>query len=570
MTVSTEGKPAEGERDPAAAEAPPDPKRWAALGIVLLAAFMDLLDVTIVNVAIPSIQRDIGAGYAAVSWITAGYALAFAALLITCGRLGDIYGRRKMLLWGIATFTITSVLCGVASDPGMLITARILQGASAALMIPQVLSIIHVTFPASERGKVFGMYGAVGGLAVVSGPVLGGLFVEADLFGLAWRPIFLVNIPVGILGFIGALYLVRESRDTKASRVDPIGVLLATSAVLLLVYPLIQGRENDWPVWGFVMMAGSLLVLAAFIAHQRSVMARGGSPLVALNLFRARSFAGGFSVNLLTNVTNGAFFLMWTLYMQIGLGWSAIHAGLTGLAFFIGLALAAGMAVEYLTPKFGRKVLFAGGLLMMAGATLFVFVSDRYGPDITSWQMAPPLFIMGLGMGYIVAPVLDFALTEVPHSVAGSASGVLNTTQQLGNAVGIALVSVLFLAALPGQSDKGVDYVADDIRQELTTAGVPDPVQDQILAGYRVCVHDRMEEKDSTVVPESCRTEPPAEVPAAAAAEIERVLTEHGADAQAETFSRAYRVGLMWVLGVMAVMTLLMVSLPRFATPQQH
>ncbi|MEK8172880.1 MFS transporter [Streptomyces sp. M19] len=212
-----------------------------------------------------------------------------------------------------------------------------------------MLSIIHVTFPPSERGKVFGVYGAVGGLALISGPVLGGVFIESDLFGWDWRPIFLVNVPVGILGIFAAMAVIRESKSENPLKLDIVGVILATSSVLLLVYPLVQGRELGWPVWTFLMMGGAVAVFALFIAYERKLIARGGSPLIVLDLFKSRSFAGGFSVNLMFNITYGTFFLMWTLYMQIGLGWSAIHAGLTGIPFFIGMALAAGMAVQTLT-----------------------------------------------------------------------------------------------------------------------------------------------------------------------------------------------------------------------------
>ncbi|MFC8830973.1 MFS transporter [Streptomyces sp. NPDC057137] len=547
----------------------PDPKRWLGLGVILFAAFMDLLDVTIVNVAIPSIQRDIDASYAAIAWITAGYALAFAALLITGGRLGDIYGRKRMLLVGLAGFTAASVVCGIAPEPGVLIGARIVQGAAAALMIPQVLSIVHVSFPKEERGKVFGLYGGVAGLAVVLGPVIGGVFVDADFFGLAWRPIFLVNIPIGVITFIAAVAWVRESKAPDAPRLDIVGVVLATSSVLMLVYPLTQGRELGWPVWSFVMMVGSLAVLGVFIAYERRLIARGGLPLISLRLFSTRSFAGGFSVNLLYSIAYGTFFLMWTLYMQAGLGWSAMRAGLTGLPMFLGFMVTAGMAGTTLTPKLGRKVLFGGGIVLIAGALSFFFVGDRYGADISSWQMVAPLFVFGLGMGGVVAPVVDFSLNDVPHKDAGSASGVLNTSGQLGTAIGIALVAVVFLGAIPGQSGRGIDTVEAKVRQELTAVGVQDvPAQDRVLAGYRACTEDRLGESDPNDVPESCR-KAPAGVPAESAGPVQQVLADAVPEVRAESFSRAFGTGLLYVAGLFAVMTALMFSLPRTARPQE-
>ncbi|MFD3499187.1 MFS transporter [Streptomyces sp. NPDC058676] len=547
----------------------PDPKRWLALVVVITASFMDLLDVTIVNVAVPSIQDDLGAGYAAIGWVTAGYTLGFAAGLITGGRLGDIYGRRRMLVIGIAGFTAASLLCGIAATPGVLIGARVLQGVLAAMMIPQVLSIIHVTFPPAERGKVFGVYGAVGGLALISGPVLGGLFVEADLFGLGWRPIFLVNVPIGILGIFAALAVIRESRSEHPLRLDITGMVLSTASVLLLVFPLVQGRELDWPAWTFAMMAGSAVVFAAFLSYERRLVARGGTPLIVLDLFRSRSFAGGFSVNLVFNVAYGVFFLMWTLYMQVGLGWSAIHAGLTGIPFFIGMAAAAGMALQTLTPRFGRKVLFLGGVLLVLGSLLFTLVADRYGTGVASWQMGVPLLVMGMGAGYVIAPVIDFALTDVPNESAGSASGTFNTTQQLGNSIGIALLGVVFLAVLPGQAGAGVDSVAPEVRRELSALGVGEQGQERLLAGFQRCAEDTAEATDPHQVPASCTASPPDGVPAAAAAEAALVLAGHADEAQAETFSRSFRLGMYAVAGLFVVVTLLMTALPRFARPQE-
>ncbi|MFD3505797.1 MFS transporter [Streptomyces sp. NPDC058676] len=567
MTASTEESVTrEPERE--GASSPPDPRRWLALSVVLFAAFMDLLDVTIVNVAVPSIQRDIGASYSAVTWITAGYALAFATLLITGGRLGDIFGRRRLLLTGMAGFTAASLLCGVADSPGVLIAARAVQGAAAALMIPQVLSIIHVSFPAEERGKVFGMFSGIGGLALISGPLLGGVLVDADLFGLGWRPVFLLNIPVGIATFVAALYVVRESRDPDAPRLDITGAVLATLSVLLLVYPLTQGRELGWPAWIFAMLVASFVVLGVFAVHQRRLVAAGRSPLIAPDLFRARSFVGGFGVNLLYSVAYGTFFMMWTLYMQNGLGWSAMRAGLTGLPMFLGLLVSAGTTVQFLVPRFGRKVLFGGGVLLMAGSLALMLTSARYGTDIGSWQMSLPLLVLGLGMGSVLAPVLDFALNDVEHRAAGSASGVLNTSGQLGSAVGIALVGVLFLAVLPHESDGGVDSVQAAVRQDLAAAGVNDrQVQDAVLADHRTCSEDRMGEADPTAVPASCLV-PPGDVTGARGERVAGVLAEHAPQARAETFSRAFQVGMYGVTGLFALMTLLMATLPRHARPQ--
>ncbi|MFI8827728.1 MFS transporter [Streptomyces sp. NPDC053431] len=437
--------------------APTDKRRWIALAIVMTAAFMDLVDATIVNIAIPSIERNLGASFGAIQWITAGYALAFAAGLITGGRLGDIYGRKRLFLVGTAGFTLASALCGVAANQEMLVGSRLLQGAAAALMVPQVLSIVHVTFPAHERGKVFGMFGAIIGLGAVSGPLLGALLTQWNVAGLEWRPIFLINLPVGVAALILGRRFITESKAPKALRLDLVGVALVTVGLLMLIYPLTRGRELGWPVWGHVMMAGSLVVFAALVAYEKHKTRKDGSPLVELSLFRVKSFAAGIAVQLTFGVVMGIFFLVWTLYMQIGLGWSPLKAGLTGVPFSIAVSTAAGLSVQQLVPRFGRKVLQAGALTMAAGILLYFLVAGRYGADIAPWQMILPLVVMGLGMGLIVAPLTDAVLSDVPREHAGSASGLINTTGQMGNALGLGLVSVVFFG------------IVDD-RQPITSA----------------------------------------------------------------------------------------------------
>ncbi|WP_324783278.1 MFS transporter [Streptomyces sp. H51] len=444
--TSTESR---GDTSDTAAESPADRRRWFALAIVMTAAFMDLVDVTIVNIAIPSIRQESGASFSQIQWITAGYALAFAAGLITGGRLGDIHGRKRLFLVGIGGFTLASALCGFAASPEMLVASRILQGGMAAMMVPQVLSIVHATFPAHERGKVFGMFGAVVGLGAVSGPLLGALLTEWNLFGLEWRPIFLINLPVGIAGlFLGGRFIT-ESKAPRALKLDLVGVALATLALLMLLYPLTRGLELGWPLWGHVSMAGSVAVFAALVAYERRKAARDGSPLVELSLFKVKSFAAGIAVQTVFGTGLGVFFLVWTLYMQTGLGWSPLRAGLTGVPFSIAVSVAAGLSVQKLAPRFGRKVLQAGALAMGAGVLLYIWESGRYGLGITPWQMAPPLVVMGAGMGLIIAPLTDANLSEVPREHAGSASGLINTVRQMGNALGLGLVSVVFFGEIP-------------------------------------------------------------------------------------------------------------------------
>ncbi|MEH6373793.1 MFS transporter [Streptomyces sp. KLMMK] len=448
---------------------PTDRRRWLALAVVMTASFMDLVDVTIVNIAMPSIRRDIDASFSVLQWLSEGYALAFAIGLITGGRLGDIYGRKKVFLLGMGGFTLASMLCGVVSDPQLLVAARVLQGLMGALMVPQVLSIIHVTFPAHERGKVFGMFGAVVGLGAVSGPLLGALLTQWNLFGLEWRPIFLINLPVGIAGLLLGRRFITESKAPQALKLDLVGVALASAGLLMLLFPLTQGREHDWPLWGFISMAASVPVFAGFIAYERHKTRKDGSPLVELSLFKVRSFAGGVGVQLFFGMTTGIFFMVWTMYMQMGLGWSPLRAGLTGIPFSIAVSVAAGMSVQKLVPRFGRNVLSAGAVVMAAGVLTYIWEADRYGADITPWQMALPLIVMGAGMGLIVSPITDAILSEVPREHAGSASGLINTTMQLGQAIGLGLVSVAFFSVVD-KADPRHEAVADIFSGAFTHA----------------------------------------------------------------------------------------------------
>ncbi|MFF3275949.1 MFS transporter [Streptomyces chrestomyceticus] len=425
-----------------------DPRRWAALAVVLIASFMDAVDVTVVNMALPSIEGDVGASSSQMQWITGGYALAFALGLITGGRLGDLFGRKRVFLLGVAGFTVTSLVCGISHSPELLLGGRIAQGAMAALMVPQVLSIIHVTFPERERGKVFGIYGAVMALGTVMGPLIGALLVQGDVLGWGWRPIFLVNLPLGVAGLIAGALVIVESRAERAARLDVVGVVLATAGLLALVLPLTQGRELGWPAWTYVSMAASVPLLAVFALWERRLTRRGGSPLVVLSLFSRRSFAGGQGVQLMFGLASGVFFLAWTLYLQVGLGWSPLKTGLSGLPLSAMMMAGAGVSMQVLVPRFGRVVLQAGAVLATASMLLFLYWARHYGADIAQWQAIVPLVPMGLGMGLIVAPLTDLILSEVPHEHAGSASGLTNTTVQLGQAVGVALSSVVFFDRL--------------------------------------------------------------------------------------------------------------------------
>jgi EmrB/QacA subfamily drug resistance transporter len=529
------------------------------LVVLLVAGFMDLVDVTIVYVAIPTIQRDLNAAYVDVQWIVSGYVLGFAALLIIGGRVGDRVGRRRTLLIGLAGFTAASLACGIAADPAMLIGARCVQGAAAGLMIPQILAIMQVTFGPDERAKALAIWGGVLGAASVTGVILGGVLVQWNLFDLAWRPIFLVNVPVGLLAVPAAAYLVRESRSATVDRLDPGGMLLAVVAVLLLVYPLTEGRSLGWPFWTYLMMAGSAIVLAVFVGYERRRIRTVGSPLVVLDLFEVRGFTIGMLVWGLFWIAFGGFFLVWTLYVQAGLGWTPLRAGLTAAVFSVGTATGAGLSVEVLIPRFGRRVLMAGALITAAGFGAYLWAAAHYGPTITSAQMLLPLAAAGFGFGLLVAPMVDLILADVPAADAGSASGLLSTTQQVGVALGIALVGVVFFAQLDHDSGRAVDTVTPALHQQLSTTGISGPDQDAIIAGFRACVHDRSAATDPTVTPASCRTQGTAP---GGPDRLQPILAAAGMQANAHNFARTFALTLWYGIALLLAVFVGVFALP--------
>ena len=420
-------------------ETPPQghPRRW----LILAVECMDLLDGTIVNVAAPSIRADLGASLSALQWIAGGYALTFAIGLVTGGRLGDIFGRRRLFLLGLAGFTAASALCGAADSPETLIGLRLVQGVFAAIMIPQGFGILRQVFPPDEIQKAFGLFGPVIGLSAVLGPILGGALTDGDLFGLGWRAIFLVNVPIGLIALFGSAKLLPESKADNRPRLDLGGAALVTLAMGLLVYPLIQGREAGWPAWTFVSIGASALALAAFVVLERRRERERKSPLVTMSLFRKRAFSAGLASALVFFAGMIGLMLTFSLYLQLGQGFSAIHTGLTLIPWSLGTAVGAGLGAGLLGPRFGRPTLHAGLAVMLLGVLGLLLVSHD---GASSWAFAGPELVAGVGMGAMLAPLFDFVLAGVDDDEVGSASGVLNAMQQLGGALGIAVIGTVF------------------------------------------------------------------------------------------------------------------------------
>ncbi len=436
-----------------------DPRRWMVLGIVLLAAIMDLMDSSILTLAIPSIRTEMGASNAAIQWIIAGYTLTFAVLLITGGRLGDIFGRKRMFLAGVAGFTVASALSGMTISTEMLIASRILQGLMAALMVPQVLSTLQVTFPPEERIAAFGMYGAMGGMANVIAPLLAGVILSVNLLGLSWRPLFLINVPIGIFIFVAAHYLVRESKAPETLRLDIVGVGIITVSLLLLMYPLVQGNDLGWPLWTYALMAISVPGFIAFALYEKRKDRIDRSPLVVPALFRIPSFIAGLFICMVMLLALVAFFFTISFYMQVGLGYSALNTGFTMLPWPVAMVIASVISMK-IVSRYGRKLLSAGTLLMASGLTGLYLAVAHFGTSVTSWDFLPGVAIGGFGMGMIMPFLFDYILARVPARHAGSASGITSTAMQLGSALGIAIIGTIFFNAL------GNSY-AEAIKQAL-------------------------------------------------------------------------------------------------------
>ena len=480
--------------------------RWVALFVILAAEVMDLLDSLVTTIAGPSIRVDLGGSYALIQWLGAAYTLAMAIGLLTGGRLGDIYGRRRMFLIGALGFTLASLACGVAQTPVELISARAVQGLFGAVMLPQGLGMIKQMFSPAEQAKAFGAFGPVMGLGAVGGPILAGWLVDADYFGTGWRMIFFINLPLGVFAVVGARRFLPEFRSDRATRLDLLGVLFAAGGAFLLLFPLVQGRELGWPAWCFVLLAAGVVVLGIFSLFESRRERNGLDPLVTPSLFRKPAFTGGLAVGL---VFFGALIgtgLIFTFYLQIGLGYSPLKAGLSTLPQALGTIAGFGVAGAGLAEKLGRRLLQLGTLVMVAGSAGFALTVRLAGAGINPYQMIPSLLLLGVGMGMAMAPFFNIVLAGVDDHETGSAAGALTSVQQLGGAFGIAVLGTIFFALLPGAVTHHVDGSAAELRAVLTAAGVPGDAQPAVGAGLRDCLSDRMAENDPDAVPASCRS----------------------------------------------------------------
>jgi len=524
---------------------------------------MDLLDNTIVNIAIPSIQSDLGATYANIQWLSAGYALAFAVLLITGGRLGDVFGYKKLFLTGVVGFTVASLISGIAGNIEILITARLLQGATAALMAPQVMSLVQVMYPPARRGAVMGIFGAMAGLAASLGPVIGGILIHANIWGLDWRPIFLINIPVGIFAIIAGLRYLPDGKSPHPLKLDVIGTFLIIIALSMLIFPLIQGRELDWPRWVFLMMAASIPVFIAFWRWQIAKEKRDNSPLVVPGLFNISSFRIGAITNVIFQMIMLGFFFTFTLILQIGLGYSVIKAALTGIPTAVGISLAIGFLAPRLVPRLGRYVMTIGSIIMAIGFGLIIGALTLSGLDTQPWQLVPGLLVLGLGMGSVMGLMFTVTLKDVDSAHAGSASGTLSAIQQVGGAIGIAIVGVIFFGALSGNAATSFDAHSNQVRSAFASANLQDNFVDGATTMVRTCYVDRAKSKDISATPDSCRAIEQSQKNGDLPASISNEISDATRKAVSDNFVFAFAATMLYAVILVGITFALSFFLPR-------
>lgn len=447
---------------------PPNPLRWKALVVCLTAGFMSLLNVSIVNVALPAIRTGLSATEAELQWIVSGYALSFGLVLVAAGRLGDARGRRTMFVLGVVLFAGSSVLGGMAPNAGVLVFARLIQGVGSGFINPQISGLIQELFRGAERGRAFGTLGAVIGISTAIGPVLGGLIIELVGPEAGWRWIFFVNIPIGILAIaLSYRYLPAPSRGKDARDLDPVGVLLLGAAVLALLWPLVNGGSMR-PL-ELLWMAGGAVLLWIFVRWERAYQRRGRAPMVDLDLFRFRSYSAGtiLAFTYFSGFT-GIFFIL-TLFFQNSVHYSALAAGLGLTSFAIGSTLSSWLSGRSVL-RAGRKMVVWGLGLVLIGllgtqASVFAVGTD---PSV-GWWMAFPLLVAGVGSGLVISPNQTLTLVDVPVARGGSAGGVLQTAQRMGTSLGIAIVGALYFA---GSAHSPIDAIVNGLWATIALTGV--------------------------------------------------------------------------------------------------
>ena len=430
-----------------------DPKRWLVFGILMIAQFMYIADLTVVYIALPAIQSEFKTNSATVQWVVVSYSLAYAVALITGGRLGDIFGRKQIFLWGLVGFTTASTLCSLALNSNVLVFSRFYQGLMAALMMPQVLSIIQVIFPKNERGTAFGILSATSGFALAASLPLGSLLIQSNVFDLRWRAIFLINLPLGLATIVAASKI-RESRALVPLKLDWIGVALVSIGLFSLVYSLIAGRESGWPSWTFFSIIFAIIMLILFIIYEHYCSQQNITPLLELSLFNDRNFAIGLLAMFTMSSGFPSFYLMMTIYLQLGLHFSQVNVGYVFASMAISSIIASIISIK-LDIRFRKQLLTVGTVFLGTSMLLMNAIVHQINSSPTFREIIIPLSIFGFGQGLAVPTLINSTLAGgIQDKDTGSASGILSTVQQLSGAVGVALIGIIFFGTVEGVSTK--------------------------------------------------------------------------------------------------------------------
>ena len=430
--------------------------RWLVLTVVLVAEIMDLLDATIVNVGGPALAQELNASATELQWVIGGYALALGSGLILGGRLGDRFGRRNMFLFGLIGFTLASLACALAPTVLVLIVLRFVQGFLGAMLLPQGFGLIRDAFPPAEFGKAFAAYGPAFGLGGILGPVIGGFLIQANVFGLGWRAVFLVNVPIGIIAAIISWRFVQKAPADKSIKIDIFGALLVMLSSGLLVYPLIQGQEAGWPLWTYLMLAASVAGFLLFARLEFVARRKGRTTLIDPTIFKNRGYTFGLAGLGIYFAGFTGVYLILTLFLQFGEKFTSAEAGIANIPIALGSAIGGTISGAFLAEKIGgRFTLQIGAVVQLIGVVLLWFALPGVA-NFSIWQLVPGLVISGIGTGLIAAPIFDTILSTVEPQQSGSASGVLSAVQSVFSSVGVAIFgTVFFTYALVGQADVG-------------------------------------------------------------------------------------------------------------------
>ncbi|PYE14042.1 EmrB/QacA subfamily drug resistance transporter [Williamsia limnetica] len=532
---------------------------------------MQMVDTTIVNIALPSLATDLDATYSAQLLVATVYTLAFACTLMTGSRLGERFGRRRVFLGALTGFTVASVLCGTASGAGELIALRGVQGVCAAAASAQTIAIISVLFPRAKHGAVFGIYGATAGVAAMLGPMLGGVLIAVDVFGWGWRTIFLVNLPLGAAACLIAYRHLPAVRSVAHEQFDVIGMVLSSTGLFMLIYPLAVGREKNWPASLLLMLAVAVLLLAIFVFYERRLQARGGSPLLRLDLFSHRSFSVGAVLSVTFFSVFAAFFFTVSIAAQFGLGYSPLRTGVLTFPFAVGAAVGS-VVSPWLVARIGSRTLTVGMSAFAVCLGWLAVVIDPAGESLELLTVLLPLLIGGVGTGLFVAPLQATILSGTTSSNVGSASGTIPTIQQIGCSVGLALISIAFFNQVAAQSQSAVGDAGITLSRSLESTTVAAALRPVVVDEFTRCAHVQLSSPHPELTPPGCAADAssaaptPGDIRSTVAAAAASELSEAARQAAARSFLGALTMVLWAIAGAAVLLACITLLLKRPVT----